>query len=88
MTELPYPAADMVVMKTEAYKHYIEILPAALLSQRRARQPITRNLPAGSCLLITNPNNKEQTKLMQTVTQSFRQQGKQVFFWTMEEICG
>lgn len=75
-------------MKTESYKHYIEIFPAALLSQRQAWKTIAQALPAGACLLVTNPNNKEQTKLMQTVTQSFRQQGKQVFFWTMEEICG
>ncbi len=72
-------------MKKRDYKHHIEILPAALLSQRRAWQGKARCLPVGACLLITDPKNKEQTALMQSLTRSFRKKGKQVFLWAVKE---
>lgn len=68
-------------MKTEAYKHYIEILPAALLSQRGTWQQAARSLPVGACLLITNPKDKEQTELMRALVHPFHEKGKRVFIW-------
>ena len=70
-------------MKSHGHHDHIEILPAALLSKRSAWRRQARLLPAGACLLITNPNNSEQTQLMRTLTQSFRQQGKQANLWTL-----
>lgn len=68
-------------MRTEPYKHYIEIMPAALLSQRRAWQEKANSLPVGACLLITNSKDKQQTELMQTLSQSFREKGRLVVIW-------
>jgi hypothetical protein len=70
-------------MKPKGHHSHIEILPAALLSKRSAWRRQARSLPAGTCLLITNPKNIEQTELMQTLTQTFRQQGKQAILWAI-----
>jgi hypothetical protein len=74
-------------MKPKGHHSHIEILPAALLSKRSAWRGQARRLPAGTCLLITNPKNSEQTRLMQSLTQSFRQQGKQAILWAIK-ACG
>ena len=71
-------------MKPQGYHGPIEILPAALLSKRSAWRRQARCLPARACLLITNPQNSEQTRLMRTLTQSFRQQGKQAILWAIK----
>ena len=71
-------------MKLRSHHDHIEILPAALLSKQSAWRGQARRLPAGTCLLITNPKNSEQTELMQTLTQSFRQQGKQAILWAIK----
>ena len=71
-------------MKPQGLQGHIEILPAALLSKRSVRRGQARRLPAGVCLLLTNPQNSEQTQLMRTLTQSFRQQGKQAILWAMK----
>lgn len=62
-------------------KHYLEILPAAWLSKRRSWQAIAENLPKGGCLLVTDPDNPKQAQLFQTLTQSFKAQGRQVVLW-------
>ena len=41
-------------MKSYYPKPYLEILPAALLSQRATWQAAARSLPAGTCLLIAD----------------------------------
>lgn len=41
---------------------------------------------AGSCLLITNPNNKEQTKLMRVLTHSFQAKGRRVVVWPWDSV--
>jgi hypothetical protein len=71
-------------MKPQSHHSHIEILPAALLSKRSTWRGQARRLPAGTCLLITNPNNSEQTHLMRILTQSFRQQGKQAILWAIK----
>jgi hypothetical protein len=68
-------------MKKEAHKHYIEILPAACMSQRGAWQELARSLPVGACLLVTNLNDRGQTRLMQTLAQAFRRKGRRVVVW-------
>ncbi len=70
-------------MKKRGYKHYIEIMPAVYLLKRKPWQKVAHSLPKGSYLLVTNPNNREQTKLMQMLSQSFREKGKQVVIWTV-----
>ena len=70
-------------MKKTTYKPYIEIMPAALLSQRKAWQKIARSLPASACLLVTNPNDTQQAQFMHSLAQSFREKGRQVIVWTV-----
>lgn len=72
-------------MKPRTYKHHIEILPAALLSQQQAWQEAAQALPTGACLLITDPNNREQGKLMEMLTHSFRDRGKRVVVWPIDQ---
>jgi hypothetical protein len=71
-------------MRRRTYKQHIEILPAALLPQRGAWQSLTRSLPTGACLLITNTENHQQTQLMLDLTRSFREKGRQVVIWSIE----
>ena len=71
-------------MKPQNHHTHIEILPAALLSKRSAWRRQARGLPPGACLLITDPQNGEQTQLMRTLTRSFRQQGKQAILWAIK----
>jgi len=71
-------------MKRETRKHYIEILPAACLPQRDAWQKMARSLPAGACLLVANPDDKMQTRLMQALAEAFRRKGRRVVLWYLE----
>jgi hypothetical protein len=73
------------MMKQTAYKHYIEILPAAMLPQRRAWQNVAQSLPTGAYLLIANPKHQTQAKIMYKLTRLFRQKGKLVVIWAAEE---
>jgi len=66
-------------------KKYIEIFPAALLPQRAAWQGVARSLPAGACLLVTNPENQQQTQFMLELARSFRVKGWQVTIWTARQ---
>jgi hypothetical protein len=68
-------------MKSPHRKPYIEILPAALLSQRQTWQETARSLPAGAYFLVTDPKNEPQTQLMLELAQSFREQGRWVTVW-------
>jgi hypothetical protein len=72
-------------MRRRAYKHHIEILPAAMLPQRGAWQNLVRSLPTGACLLVTNPENQKQTRLMLELTRCFREKGRQVVIWPIEQ---
>jgi hypothetical protein len=80
--QTPLPPFGIVIMKTVSYKHYIEILPAALLAQPPAWRRIVHSLPNGTCLLITNPRNVEQTKLMNRLIQLFHKKGRQAVLCT------
>jgi hypothetical protein len=75
-------------MRRRAYKHHIEILPAALLLQRGTWQSVARSLPIGACLLVTNPQNPKQAKFMLDLTRCLREKGRQVVIWPMERKGG
>jgi hypothetical protein len=70
-------------MRKRVYKHYIELMPAAYLLKRKPWQRVVHSLPIGACLLVSNLKDKEQSKLMQMLSQSFREKGKQVVIWTV-----
>lgn len=69
-------------MKTRKYKSYLEILPAAFLSQRHAWQGLASSLPSGACLLVADPNNREMAGVIRTLAQFFREKGRRVVIWT------
>ena len=68
-------------MRRRTYQHSIEILPAALWSRRQTWQAVRRSLPPGGCLLVTDPQNRPQTELMQALARLFRQKGRTVVVW-------
>ena len=72
-------------MKSCYSKSYLEILPAALLSQRQTWQEAVQSLPAGACLLITDLHHSRQTELMQILACSFRRKGRPAIVWTPAE---
>lgn len=66
-------------------KSHIEILPAAMLSQRQAWQQKAEALPAGTCLLVADRCKSEQMQfIMQILAQSFREKGRQVVLWNLD----
>lgn len=68
-------------MEYNSVKHHLEILPAALLHARDAWQNVARSLPTGACLIVTNPQNRQQVKFMLKLARLFRSKGKQVTIW-------
>ena len=73
-------------MQSHYQKPYIEILPAALLSQRQVWQKKAETLPAGTCLLVVDRHQTGQSKFMQILAQSFREKGWQVVLWNLGKI--
>jgi len=62
-------------------RKFIEIFPAALLSQRETWEGATHLLPTNTCLLVTDTKTKKQTEIMRLVARSFRNAGWQVLIW-------
>ena len=62
-------------------KQHIEIMPAAMLPRKREWQGVAGSLPAGACLLVTDPENARQTKFMCELARSFREKGRLVFIY-------
>jgi hypothetical protein len=65
----------------DLYQDHLEILPAAFLSNRKAWQNTVRSLPSGACLIVINPKNQQQVKLMLNLAWLFRSKGKKVVIW-------
>ena len=71
-------------MKRNKSKHYLEIMPAACLSQRKRWRQAAQALPVGGCLLVTNPHTPGQAKLFQALILCFRQKGRPVIVWNVK----
>ena len=71
-------------MKKRENKHYLEIMPAAMLSRRRAWQGIASGMLPGGCLIVVDTKNQFQTNLAKRVARTLRQKGKQVVIWSVE----
>lgn len=72
-------------MRTNNIKHYIEILPASLLTQRGSWERVANSLPTGGCLLVMDPENRKQTELMRGVARVLREDGREVVVWELGE---
>lgn len=65
-----------MVIKTKPYQHFVEIMPAALLSKHDKWQAVGQTLPCDTYFLIADPDNEKQIKLMRRLTLLFRQRGR------------
>jgi len=70
-------------MKRNENKHYLEIMPAICLTQRKRWRQAAQSLPVGGCLLVTNPRTPGQTELFQNLSRCFRQKGRSVMVWNL-----
>jgi len=70
-------------MKRNENKRYLEIMPAACLSQRKRWRQAAKALPVGGCLLVTDPRTPGQTELFQALIRCFRQKGRPVMVWNV-----
>jgi hypothetical protein len=65
-------------MKKRSSKHYIDILPAALLPQRMAWQTVADGLPEGVWLLVLPKNNDETYQVFHNLARNLEKRGKGV----------
>ena len=65
-------------MKKRRSKHYIEVLPAALLPHRKAWQTVGESLPEGSWLLVLPTHNDEVNQVMLALAKALKEKGKRV----------
>jgi hypothetical protein len=70
-------------MKARTAKHYLEIMPAACLSQRSHWRQAAQSLPYGGCLLVTDSRKPKQARLFQALIPYLRQKGRSVLVWNM-----
>lgn len=72
-------------MKKNGAKHYIEILRANLLSQRRDWERVASSLPARGCLFVVDPDNRKQAQLMRGIARVLRKTGREVVVWGLDQ---
>ena len=72
-------------MSRKENKHYLEIMPAAMLSHRRAWQGVARGMPPGGYLIVVNPKSQQQINLARRLTRNLQQEGKQIVLWFVDE---
>ena len=65
-------------MKLRTSKHYVEIFPAALLSQRRVWQTLSDNLLKGAWLLILPKEKNEIGQVVIDLAKALEQQSKRL----------
>ena len=68
-------------MRKRSSKHYIEILPAALLPKRRAWQPLADSLPEGAWLLVLPTHNNEINQVILGLAEALKEKGKRVILF-------
>jgi len=59
-------------------KKYVELLPASLLPFKKEWRAVSRNLPAGTCLIILPDHNPRIEGQMMMVVRAFESQGRKV----------
>ncbi len=66
-------------------KHYLELMPATCLQDRETWQKRAKTLPLGSYLLVSNPQDERQTRLMLKLRQLVHQRGREVVMWAVDD---
>jgi hypothetical protein len=68
-------------MRRKAYKHHIEILPAALLSQRKPWQAISGDLPERAWLLVLPKHSSRIHQTILALARALEEKGKRVILF-------
>jgi hypothetical protein len=77
---------NIIMNSQRATRKFIEIFPAALLSQRGAWEKAAHLLPPNTCLLVTDTKTQKQVEVMRMVARSFRNAGWQVLIWSRPSL--
>ena len=81
---LPYSFTEPPAKLKKARLDNIALVPASLLSLKSIYQSVANSYPSGSVLCV--PGTIKQKKIVATITQFFRDHGRQVITLPMEKI--
>src|SRR5258708_1655206 len=85
-TSLPYHFSDPPARLKKAKLDNIALVPASLLPLKGTYQSVASSYPTGSVLYV--PGTLKQQKIIATITQFFRDHGRQVITMPLEKISG
>jgi hypothetical protein len=83
-TYLPYHISEPPARLKKARLDNIALVPASLLPLKGTYQSVANSYPTGSVLCV--PGTLKQQKIVATITQFFRDHGRQVITLPMEKI--
>ena len=85
-TSLPYYFSEPPARLKKARLDNIALVPASLLPLKVTYQNVANSYPTGSVLCV--PGTIKQKKIIATITQFFRDHGRQVITMPLEKITG
>ena len=83
-TSLPYHISEPPARLKKARLDNIALVPASLLPLKGTYQSVANSYPTGSVLYV--PGTIKQQKIIATITQFFRDHGRQVITMPIEKI--
>ncbi len=83
-TSLPYQISEPPAKLKKARLDNIALVPASLLPLKGTYQSVANSYPTGSVLCV--PGTLKQQKIIATITQFFRDHGRQVITMPLEQI--
>jgi hypothetical protein len=83
-TYLPYHFSEPPARLKKARLDNIALVPASLLPLKGTYQSVANSYPTGSVLCV--PGTLKQKKIVATITQFFRDHGRQVITMPIEKI--
>jgi hypothetical protein len=85
-TSLPFHISEPPARLKKARLDNIALVPASLLPLKGTYQSVANSYPTGSVLCV--PGTLKQQKIVATITQFFRDHGRQVITMPIEKISG
>src|SRR5229473_3240794 len=83
-TSLPYQLSEPPARLKKARLDNLALVPASLLPLKGTYQSVANSYPTGSVLCV--PGTLKQQKIIATITQFFRDHGRQVITLPIEKI--
>src|SRR5229473_5731447 len=83
-TSLPYQLSEPPARLKKARLDNLALVPASLLPLKGTYQSVANSYPTGSVLYV--PGTIKQQKIIATITQFFRDHGRQVITMPIEKI--